>query len=114
MGWGIDKLVDELKTTNCPAIYNTNDESCGLVDDPRNPSIPRKKWIRKALKSLAQFEYIKKGEKDGHYILTLDKYRRVRKPLETFINKVAQSQLKKERSKKPGPKQLGLFDNKDT
>ena len=109
--FGINKLVKDLKESNCPAIYNSTDDSCIIANDPRNPSVPRRKWVKVALDELVSMEYLTKGEKKGKYILDIAKYRRLTKPLTIFIKKYSQKQVKKSPSKKPSPKQIKLFKN---
>jgi len=102
-----EKLVQDLKEANCP-IINVKDDYCA-IDDHRNPSLPRAEWVREALKKLEKLEYLEETKTKGKYLIALNRYKKMRWPLDTFSKKLAQKEIKKKAKKEPAEKQMALF-----
>ena len=107
--FGADQLINDIRAANSPVIIDMSQAALNSEDDPRNPSLPKAKWIREAVDQLVKLKYFEKYEGNAKYSIPLRKYSRVRDALEVFKKKIAKAEVKSKIPKKSGPEQLLLF-----
>lgn len=105
----IDKVIEDSDSNNIQfslqkMIHDLKQANFADGSDPRNPSLPRSKWIRQAIDKLVEEKFLIKRGKNSYHI-PLKKYQRLKEPLDTFSKKLAKSMADKENQKK----QLPLF-----